>query len=84
MACNESTVRDERPAGHSQWDERVMPSPGGRRGLAASDFAEASQERRAVRLLLRRFLVGDLEHRLPVVSLGMLGGTQIQEAWETS
>ena len=36
------------------------------------------------RLLLRRFLVGDSEYRLLVESMGMLGGTQIQEVRETS
>ena len=42
--CNTSTARGERPSGHSQGDEGVTPSPGGRRGLAASDLADASQD----------------------------------------
>ena len=44
-ACNAITARGEHQAGHSQGDDGVTPSPGGRRGLAASDLADASQER---------------------------------------
>ena len=44
-ACNAITARGEHQAGHRQGDDGVTPSPGGRRGLAASDLADASQER---------------------------------------
>ena len=45
-ACNASTARGERPAGQSQGDEGVTPSPDGRRGLAVSDLADTSQKSR--------------------------------------
>ena len=44
-ACNVITARGEHQAGHRQGDDGVMPSPGGRRGLAASDLADTSQGR---------------------------------------
>ena len=45
-ACNASTSRGEHPAGQSKGDEGATPSPGGKRSLAASDLADASQESR--------------------------------------